>query len=444
MQIKLDPMQGYVKEGKFDLKKALISVGVKAAICYKEPSLDSVVSPEMVRKSESDAILLNRGINTLRDEHTTPSEHQMVSLEITGAPKIFLMVLNNEKQYTADERSLRYTKVEENANISKREVELYNKWLNKLEEIITDKYLDFYLKFSKSEKMAKSTINKLARENARYMVSVFMPTTTTYTVPFIQLNKLISYMKKVIDNPLDKLEEMLIPYFEEFISKCEELNIVITNKSLYDAIKDDEEILQLVSKRHPNIIENKDNTNLFYKNSKNVDLSLFSKRNAFSGINMANEYGVNISYNNYESFACLAQEQRHRTIDCEMLIPDEFMCYVPPILEDNQKLKEEWINDMNSIKDVFPQGQLVKVNRCSSIRNILKFVSQERSCERAQLEIQRVYTNDIIPDIYNGLNINNKDNLKEEISPYVKKLRCRYPNYRCPSPCGHPRINRDI
>ncbi len=444
MEIKLDPMQGYVKEGKFDLKGALISVGVKAAICYKEAINGVLVSPDMVRNSESDAVLLNRGINTLRDEHTTPSEHQMISLEITGAPKILLMVLNNEKQYTADERSLRYTKVEENVNITKREVELYNKWVEKLEGIILDKYLDFYLKFSKNEKMARSTIHKLAAENARYMVSVFTPTTTTYTVPFIQINKLISYMKKVIDNPLDKLEEMLVPYFKEFISKCEELNIVITNKNLYDAIKDDEEIFELVSKRHPSIIDNKDNTDLYYKNSKGVDLSLFAKRNPFSGINMENEYGVNISYNNYESFACLAQEQRHRTIDCEMLIPDEFMCYVPPILEGESKLKEEWICDMKSIKDLFPQGQLIKVNRCASVRNILKFVSQERACEKAQLEIQRVYTNDIIPDIYNSLIESKKDCLADKVNPYVKKLRCQYPNYRCPAPCKHPRINRDI
>lgn len=29
-----------------------------------------------------------------------------------------------------------------------------------------------------------------------------------------------------------------------------------------------------------------------------------------------NKYGYNISYNNFESFACLAQEQRHRKSIC--------------------------------------------------------------------------------------------------------------------------------
>ena len=444
MEIRLDPMQGYVKDGKFDQEKGLISTGVKAAICYKEAIDGVAMSPEMVRELESDAVLLNRGIDTFCAEHTTPSEHQMISLEITGAPKIFLMVLNNEKQYCSDERSLRYTQVEDNKFITKLEVELYNKWLNKLEQIITDKYLDFYLKFSRTEKMARSTIHKLAQENARYMVSVFMPTTTTYTVPWVQINKLMSYMQKVINNPLDKLEEMLIPYFEEFIEKCKELGVAVTKKSIYEAVMQNDDYLELVSKKHLDIIQDKDNTNLFYKNSKDVDLSLFSKRNAFSGIDMKNEYGTSVSYNNYESFACLAHEHRHRSIDCEIKVPDEYMYFIPPILLDDESLVNEWKSDMEKVKDLFPQGQLIKVNRCMTLRSMLKFVSQERACDRAQLEIQRVYTDDIIPDVYEGLKENNKEELAEAVKPYVKRLRCAYPGYRCPGPCGHPRIKRDI
>ena len=34
---------------------------------------------------------------------------------------------------------------------------------------------------------------------------------------------------------------------------------------------------------------------------------------------------------------------------------------------------------------------------------MLKFVAQERACERAQLEIQNIYTNDIIPTVYKEL-----------------------------------------
>lgn len=442
MEIRLDPMQGYVKEdGKFDQRKTLISSGVKAAICYKETIDNVLVSPSMVRDMESEKVLLNRGLNTLRDQHSTPNEHQVVSLEITGAPKAFLMVLNNEKQYTADERSLRYTEVEPNDIISEKEVDLYIKWLKIIEENITEKYLDLYIKTSRSEKMARSTIHKLAQENARYMVSVFTPTTTTYTVPWIQINKVMSYMLKVIENPLDEFEKRLVPYFEEFIQKMKELNVAITYKNLYDAIKDDEEILEFIKLKHPDIIENKDSDELYYKNTKDVELSLFAYRNKFSGINSANTYGPSISYNNYESFACLAHENRHRSIECEMIIPEEYDFFVPPILTEEQK--EEWKKDMLSVKDVYPQGQLLKVNRIMSLRAMLKFVAQERACERAQLEIQSVYTDDIIPNVYKELEQINEE-LAKEVEPYVKRLRCGFPGYKCPGKCGRPRINRDI
>lgn len=445
MEIKLDPMQGYVtKERLFDQKKAFISTGVKAAVCYKEPKNNIPITQDMIREDEDFITLVNRGLNTVYQDHTTPSEHQMVSLEITGAPKMLLMVLNNEKQYTADERSLRYTKVEENNVISKKEVELYNKWINILCFVIENKLGDFYRKFSKSEAGAKKSILKMAQENARYMVSVFMPTTTTYTVPWIQINKIISYMQKVIDDPKDDLEKRLVPYFKEFISKLINLDVAITKDSIYRNLLDDEKSKDAILKKHPEIKYYKDDKTLIYKNNKDIDLSLFASRNPFSGINDKNEYGYNISYNNYESFACLAQEQRHRTINCEMLVPDDFMSYVPPIIKDNDYLMKEWIKDITSVKEVYPQGQLVKVNRCGTIKNLLKYVSQERACDRAQLEIERVYVDDMIPDLYNNLKATGKDALAQKVKPYVKKLRCAFPGYYCPGTCGHPRMNREL
>lgn len=445
MEVRLDPMQGYVTGKRtFDQKKAFESTGVKAAVCFKEVKDGKVVNQDMIREDEDFSTLVNRGLNTVMQDHTTPSEHQIVSLEIEGVPKIFLMVLNNEKQYTADERSLRYTKVENNGVISKKEVELYNKWLNILTNVIEDKMGDFYRRFNKSDIAAKKAIIKMAQENARYMVSVFMPTTTTYTVPWIQINKIISYMKKVIDNPMTDLERLLIPYFNEFINKCIDLDVAITKDSIYRNLLDDEEYKDIILKKHPEIETYKGDNTLIYKNNKDVDLSLFANRNKFTAINAPNEFGYNISYNNFESFACLAQEQRHRTINCEMLVPDEFKAYIPPIIIDKDDLVKEWIKDITSVKEVYPQGQLVKVNRCGTVKNILKFVAQERACDRAQLEIERVYVDDMIPDLYNNLKLKGNDDLARNVEPYVKKLRCAFPGYHCPGTCGHPRIDRNL
>lgn len=445
MEIKLDPMQGYLtKEGKFDQQKAFESAGVKAALCFKEVKEGIQVSPEMIRKDEDLKTLVIRGLNTFFSDHTTPSEHQSVGLEITGIPKILLMVLNNEKQYTADERSLRYTKVEENASISKEEVELYNKWIDILNKVITDKMGEFYRKYSKTDKGAEKAILKMAQENARYMVSVFMPTATTYTVPWIQINKVMSYMQNVIDNPQNELEEKLVPYLKEFIDECIRLDVAITKDSIYRYLVSDNNLKDELLKRFPEMENYKGDNTLLYKNNKSVELSLFAYRNKFSGINSDNEYGYNISYNNYESFACLAQEQRHRTINCEMIVPEEFKAFVPPIIKDNEELVNMWMNDITSVKDVFPQGQLINVNRCGTIKNILKYVAQERACDRAQLEIERVYVDDMIPNIYDNLVKNNHEELAKEVKPYVKRLRCAFPGYKCPGVCGHPRINREL
>ncbi len=444
MKLELEPNSNYVKNGQFDQYEALKSVGVKAAVCFKEAIDNKPVSPQDIRDSESDEILINRGINTIISDHTTPSEHQVISLEITGIPKILCMILNNEHQYTADERSLRYTEVEPNDYITELEVKLYNKWLKIFEDLITKQMWDFYIKYNKNEKIAKKAIHKMAQENARYMVSVFMPTTITYTVPWIQLNKIISYMQNIINNPQNELEELLISHLKEFINLCLEKNLVITKNSLYEVANTNDKVKETLYKKHPEIQEYQENNSFIYKNNKSVDLSLFAYRNQFTGINDNNEYGHNISYNNYESFACLAQEHRHRTIDCEMLVPDTFSCYIPLILDCDNNLKNQWFRDMYTVSKIYPQGQLIKVNRSMSIKNMLKFVAQERACDMAQLEIERVYTHDIIPDVYEGLLNNGHEELAQTIKPYVKKLRCGFPGYHCPTPCHHPRIDRKI
>lgn len=437
MEIRLDPQQGFVKDGKLSQRDVLINAGVKAAVCFKEAK-NGVISPENIRNTEPEDTLIIRGINTIFNDHTTPSEHAHIGLEITGIPKILCMVLNNEHQYTTCERSLRYTEVEPNEYLSKIEVDNYNKWITIFENILTTKYYDFFVK-NYGEKRANNAIHKLAQENARYHVSVFMPTTLTYTVPFIQINKVCKYMEKVINNPQNSLEERLIPYMKEFIAKLKELKVLITKNDLYNICNDE----MKTKLKNIDFEEYKDNNELLYANNKNIELSLFSNRNKFSGIDMLNQYGVNISYNHEESFASLAQEQRHRTIDTEMALTSSFKYYIPKLIKDNPSLAIDWGVDMIRLNKLFPQGQIIKVNTSASLKNIINFVGTERCCEHAQLEIEDFYLNELIPQVYYELkNVNNE--LATQLKPYVKKLRCAYPNYNCPNKCGHPRLNRNF
>lgn len=433
MKILLDPQAGFLTKDKkkFDKKSALMDAGVKAAVCFKEGS----ITPDAIRESETEERLIERGLSTIISDHTSPSEQPVVSMEIVGIPKILCMVLNNEHQYMADERSLRYTEVKPSDYISKEEVTLYDKWLEIFINILTLEYLDFYKKFNKGEteektlKKAKSAIKKIAQENARYMVSVFMPTTLTYTVPLAQINKIALYMERFINNPQNEFEELIVPYMKEFIKELRDKDILITKHDAHLlcpklGIEDTDEIL--------------------YNNNKEIDLSLFADRNKFSGINLPNEYGCSFSYNMDLSFASLAQFHRHRTINYEMATPlvEEENFYVPLLIREDEALTKEWLKDILTVNKYYPQGKMVRVNANGPLKHLVNYVGKERACDRAFLETEDVFTNVMLPNIYEGLLENGKTELAEVLKPYVNKLRCMYPDYNCPAPCGHPRVRR--
>ena len=432
MEINLDPngMCLTKEKKKLDLKEALKVTGVKAAVCFK----DGDITPQMIRETESDEQLIKRGINTILSDHTSPSEQVSVSLEITGIPKILCMILNNEHEYAADERSLRYTPIVASNYISDKEITLYDKWFDIFTNILTTEYYDFFWKFNqgKTEEATKkktyNAIKRIAQENARYMTSVFIPTTLTYTVPLAQINKICLYMQKIIAKPLNEFEELLIPYFKEFIAKLKDLDVVITNQKIAEL----------------GIVNVPCNDDHFYHNNKNIDLSLFAERNKFSGINLPDCYDSAFSYNTQISLACFAQFHRHRTIDFEMLTPNknEYQFYTPLLLSGKKDLEDDWYYDMLSVNNLYPQGKMVQTNINGSLRNLVHYVGKERACDRAFTETQDMFTNQMLPDIYAGLLATEKLELAQALEPYINRLRCAYPDYKCPTPCGHPRVRR--
>ena len=433
MEIKLDPNSGFQAKDKkkFDKRLALYDTGVKAAVCFKNGD----ITPEDIRATETEEKIIKRGINTILSDHTSPSEQPTVSLEITGIPKILCMILNNEHLYAADERSLRYTEIKESEFISSKEVELYNKWLSIFISILKAKYLSFFLKYNKgatteqTEKKVAIAIKKIAQENARYMVSVFMPTTLTYTVPLAQINKICLYMERIINDPHNEFEELLVPYLKEFIGKLKDLDVLITEHDVASLCKE---------------LARKDSDELLYHNNKSIDLSLFAERNKFSGINLPNEYGTTFSYNMKISLASLAQFHRHRTINYEMLTPDKkkMNFYIPLLLENEPVLSKEWIEDILKVSKNYPQGTIVKVNANGPLKHLVNYVGKERACSRAFLETEDMFTNKMLPDIYDGLISSGKTELAEILKPYVGHLRCMYPDYNCPTPCKNARIRR--
>ena len=301
------------------------------------------------------------------------------------------MVINNEHQYTTSEKSARYTPVVRGKNsiITESEEILYNKWLEIFKIKIADKYGDVF---------NKSKIEKLAQENARYMVTVFMPTELIYTTSLRQINYIASWMKKYIAEHSESNKSFdikLMGAMEEFLSELDRLNILV-----------------------PDLM----------RNEKNRSLSLFGKDLDKKKESFSDTYST--TYN--VTFAELAQAQRHRTLDYQMEMTDKKQYFVPPIIEDDPILVNEWLNDIESLQDITPIGELVTVNETGKYDDfILK--CQERLCSAAQLEIMR-QTRETLLKYRDALKEENNP-LYDDILNYTKGARCTFPGYECTMPC---------
>lgn len=370
--------------GTFNKEMALNLCGKIAGVCYDKEGFNHL--------KDEDVIKTNRRIDmTLNNGHHSVYDHIFISFNIHNIPKILAMVLNNEKEYTTSEKSARYTKIVRNqdSDISKLEEDLYNKWCNIFERIIEIQYGHVF---------NDSKIRKLAQENARYLVTVFMPTEMIYTTSLRQINYIASWMLNFIKyNNKTEFEISLADYMKNFVNELERLNI----------------------------LENRLMTNDKYRK-----LSLFGEN-----LSTSKDYFGNVYNTTYmASFAYLAQAHRHRTIDYQMELMKNKEYFVPPIIENNKIIKDEWLNDIRKVSslNVIPQGELILINECGKYEDfILK--CKERLCTCAQLEIM-LKTKEILKKYKDELE-NSNNPLKDDIVKYSRGARCTFPDFDCKSDC---------
>ncbi len=364
----------------FDLQKALEFCAKMGGICYMKDSFKKL-SDEPKESTQ------RRLKQVLTSGHHSVFDHFKLTFEFSEIPKILAMILNNEKDYSTSEKSARYTKFE---NLAGKEGLLYSKWIDILNPIILEKYPFLYKKDAKNPMLK---INKLAQENARYFVSIFTPTTTMgYTVSLRQLNYIIYMMEDYIKTCEEyDFNKKLRPYLQEFIS-----------------LFDDYIVEDLIPK------------------GKNRKLSLFGDKK-YKNAPEIFSYVYQTSFK--ASYACMAQNHRHRSEHSFIYNLDNFEFYVPEIIEDNEKLKNEWLNDALSVSDIYPQGRLVKILQTGNLDTLL-LKARERVCGQAQLEIMRHTTNTIEKFI------NNSEFgyiLEEETNN--SNAKCKFKNSICSSPC---------
>lgn len=382
MKIELLPNYFLNKNGTFNIDDAIMLSGKIAGVCYDKEGFSHLQKESVEKTKKRVAMTLNNG-------HHSVYDHISISLNIKNIPKILAMVINNEHQYTTSEKSARYTKIvaDDSGIITEAEVMLYEKWIDIFKEKIKELY---------SSEFNDSKVEKLAQENARYLVTVFMPTEMIYSTSLRQINYIASWFKAYMskDNKND-FEEKLSKYMSEFISELERLNLL--NEGLM-------------------------------KNDKFRTISLFG-----TNLDKNKDYFSNIYETTYKaSFAYFAQAQRHRTLDYKMEILKNKEYFIPPIIEDDKELVSEWLNDMDIVSSVYPQGELVLITESGKYEDfILK--CKERLCSSAQLEIMNK-TKEILHNYSNYLNETNNP-LAKDIKKYLKGARCTFKDFVCTSDC---------
>ena len=380
MEITILPNYFLNDNGTFNLKEALNLCGKIAGVCYDKEGFEHL-SQEIQTKTDK------RIKNTLENGHHSVYDHIMINLNIKGIPKILAMVLNNEHEYTTSEKSGRYTDVTyKNSSLTENEINLYNKWVDKFKVLIKNEYPNF----------SDFKIKTLAQENARYLITVFMPTEMIYSTSLRQINYIASFFNRYIEeniNANDYMKKNLVISMQEFINKLDKLNVL------------DDRLM---------------------RNDKNRCISLFGY-----DLSKKKEIFDHIYSCNYEiSYVGLAQAQRHRTLFYQMERMKEKKYFVPPILK-NDCLKNEWLEDITSIADIIPQGELVLVNETGTYDNfILK--TKERLCTSAQLEVMRSTRDTLLK--YKEVLEQNNSYLKDDIKKYVKGARCTF-GFNCPKKC---------
>lgn len=381
--------------------------GKMAGICYMP---DDYLSEGIQNEEKS----LKRAAGNKKSGHYSVFEHGSISF-ILETNKMMAMILNSLGVYATSEKSGRYTVMKASSELEQK---LYDKWTYLFSKIIDGK---------SCIKDHRSVI-KLAQENARYMLSIFTPTTMAYTVSYKQALMIPQWLNNLADISESKYRTTTDTMFYHQLSlDCKVLAGLISN-----AIK-----------------ANSDELVLHDHKSQSIRFMQFGE--------LPKEV-ISDSYTlRYKaSLACIAQLQRHRSLRYRINVDNiiDNPIYVPDIIL-GTLYEKIWRNDQQLLKDngIVTQAISVDVAEQGIVEDFyLKCL--ERLCSRAQLEIQ----NNTIDSLYkfseNHMNLSDDNVLlisrflkfNDDDKTYEVVPRCCNERYTCKEPCSYGKdgLNRNI
>lgn len=338
---------------------------------------------------------LRRAEGTAKRGHHSVFQHGVVNMEIV-CPKMLAMLLNSVGVSNTSEKSARYTRMEPD---TPEEKALYQKWHDILYQEIARRY---------ESRFTETEIDKLAYENARYMISVFCETSMVYSLPFRNIFYVMDWIKKMQHNLSGmeggfnrRLNQELTYLYEGFLG-------VVGKENFHDNKNESFRFLPVQATGEY------DDDNVEY-------------------------YGDVYTAKFLASFAQVAQEQRHRTTRVKINFsgknPAEFGFFVPPILKGTE-YEKEWLADIESIGEVYPQGMLVSVTEQGLFEDFA-LKCKERMCGRAQLEIMQISGQLLERFAANQKQLSgaNKKRLEQMLEHGRPCARCRYADFTCKEGC---------
>ena len=363
--------------------------GKMAAICYmKDKYFGTAVSDDDKAVSRFDRVI--------KTGHHSISDHFFYTVLIENCSKFTAMLLNAMiRFYNTSEKSGRYT-------VMTREHPIYDKWLSIfIQEIHKyDPTLDDKL------------VEKLALENARYVLNMFAPyTTMAYTTSA----RCWAYIYEL-------LEEYLLSQYGKYLSDFD--------MQVY------EEIEQLMTGiRDSGIVNDKIHIRPFKK------IDFLASQTGYP-IRNAKEYVGESYLINYKcSIVELSQLVRHRTLDFYLDFDgkDGIEFYIPHIIRGTE-YASQWIDDLRKLmsddRSYFPNAIIMSVWEAGTIANKM-MQCDERLCSRVQKA-----TFDVVKEtVERFINVDYvlSDYCKYELSRHVDletgeiKMKCA--NQKCLEPC---------
>lgn len=298
-----------------------------------------------------------------------------LSFIFKGIPMIIAMIILNELNLGASRFSI-------GISPSEAEKTLYEKWLAIFKTQINHCY----------PKLDSETIDKLAVENARYLLSVFSPTTITCSMSPQQWFSIIAAAESYIE----------LAHVTSFTFKVKQaLRDFLSAKPDIDT-----EGLEIAK------------TNRSFK--------LFAVWRT-----LPDEWSESYCTTYRTSFLSLFHAYRSETISYQMSLPYDQEFFLPPLFE-YTPYQKEWLEDIQSLSGNYPQGMHVDVIERDTCKGFIEKCTNDL-CGHSHLE-NMIRTEASMRKYVSSAKVSNPK-VYAALEPYSHGACCTFPNYSCANPC---------